>query len=154
MKKPDLGQTITILANLAVLAGVVALVVEIRANTVAVQAAAVQEGTNSSREYLLNIALDEDLSRIRQSGGTNLGELSEPEAYRFQLQSRGNWLYWQNLWIQRELGVFDERAWESTNTIFCSFVAQLGWRQDWENHRSVLDPEFVAIVEDCPGLSR
>ncbi len=142
---------LTLGANIAVLAGLVALVVEIRTNTAAVQAAAVQEGTNSSREYLLNIALDEDLSRIRQTGRMNLEELSEPEAYRFYLQSRGNWLYLQNMWIQTELGVFDERAWESTNKIICSFFTQLGWRQDWENHRSVLDPEFVALAEDCPG---
>ena len=143
---------LTLGANIAVLAGLVALVVEIRTNTAAVQAAAVQEGTNSSREYLLNIALDEDLSRIRQTGRMNLEELSEPEAYRFYLQSRGNWLYWQNLWIQRELGILDERAWQSTNRITCSFVAQLGWRQDWEDHKSVLDSEFVALVEDCPAF--
>lgn len=33
MKKPDLGQTITILANLGVIAGIVALVIEIRQNS-------------------------------------------------------------------------------------------------------------------------
>jgi len=102
---------LTLGANLAVLAGLVALVVEIRTNTAAVQAASVQETVSSSREYLLNIALDEDLSRIRQTGAMNLDELSESEAYRFNLQSRGNWLYMQNVWIQKELGVLDERAW-------------------------------------------
>ena len=151
MDNDRLNRWLTLGANLAVLAGLVALVVEIRTNTAAVQAASVQEAVNSSREYLLNIALDEDLSRIRQTGQMNLDELSEPEAYRFNLQSRGNWLYMQNVWIQRELGVLDERVWESTNKVICSFVAQLGWRQDWQNQKPALDPEFVALTEDCPG---
>ena len=141
----------TLGANIAVLAGLVALVVEIRTNTAAVQAAAVQEGTNSSREYLLNIALDEDLSRIRQTGRMHLEELSEPEAYRFYLQSRGNWLYIQNVWIQRELGVLDESIWESLNKIICSMLSRPGWRQDWENHKPVLNHEFVALAESCSG---
>ncbi len=81
----------------------------------------------------------------------NLDELSEPEAYRFFLQSRGNWVYIQNVWIQRELGVLDERAWESLNKIICSMLAQPGGGQDWENHKSVLNPEFVALAESCSG---
>ena len=151
MDNDRLNRWLTLGANLAVLAGLVALVVEIRTNTAAVQAASVQEAVNSSREYLLNIALDEDLSRIRQTGEMNLDELSEPEAYRFNLQSRGNWVYMQNVWIQRELGVLDERAWESLNKIICSMLAQPGGRQDWENHKSVLNPEFVALAESCSG---
>ncbi len=78
MDNDRLNRWLTLGANLAVLAGLVALVVEIRTNTAAVQAASVQEAVNSSREYLLNIALDEDLSRIRQTGRMNLEELSEP----------------------------------------------------------------------------
>ena len=69
------------------LAGLIALVVELRTNTAAIQAASVQESVNSSREYLLDIALDEDLSRIRQTGGANYDDLSESEAFRFRLQS-------------------------------------------------------------------
>ena len=152
MNTDRLNRWLTLAANLAVLAGLVALLVEIRTNTAAIKAAAVQESVNSAREYLLNIALDEDLSRIRQIGGMNFEELSELEAFRFDLQSRGNWLYFQNVWIQRDLGVIDERAWESVSGIVCSFVPQPGWRQDWENHKSVLDPEFVVLVEDCPGF--
>jgi len=146
-----LNRWLTLGANLAVLAGLVALAVEIKTNTAAVKAASVQEAVNSSREYLLNIALDEDLSRIRQIGMVNLDDLSEPEAYRFNLQSRGNWLYLQNVWIQRELGVLDERAWESLNKIICSMLSRPGWRQDWENHKSVLNHEFVALAESCSG---
>ena len=136
-------------ANLAVLAGLIALVVELRTNTAAIQAASVQESVNSSREYLLDIALDEDLSRIRQTGGANYDDLSESEAFRFRLQSRGNWLYHQNVWIQRELGVIDERAWGSRYRIICSLLAQSGWRQDWENSKSVFDPKFVELTEEC-----
>ena len=149
MDTDRLNRWIALGANLAVLVGVIALVVELSTNTAAIQAASVQESENSSREYLLNIALDEDLSRIRQTGGVNYAELSESEAFRFRLQSRGNWLFYQNTWIQRELGVLDERAWDSRIKIMCSMLAQPGWRMDWANHKSILNPKFVELIEEC-----
>ena len=149
MDTDRLNRWIALGANLAVLIGVVALVVELRTNTAAIRAAAVQESVNSSREYLLNIALDEEFSRIRMAGATNYSDLSELEAHRFWLQSRGNWLFHQNVWIQWQLGVTDERAWNTRLRIICATLAQPGWRLDWENHRSVLDPKFVETAEDC-----
>lgn len=140
---------IAIGANLAVLVGLIALIVELRTNTAAIRAAAVQESVNASREYLTNIALDEELSRIRFEGGTNFAELSDLDAFRFRLHSRGNWLFHQNVWIQRELGVIDERAWQSRLRIICGNLAAPGWKQDWENHKPVLDPEFVELAEEC-----
>lgn len=149
MDTDRLNRWITLGANLAVLAGVVALVVGLQTNTAAIWASSVQESVNSSREYLLNIALNEDLSRIRQTGEGNYSGLSESEAFRFRLQSRGNWLFHQNVWIQRDLGVIDEGAWVSRYKIICSILADPGSRQDWENHRAVLDPTFVELAEDC-----
>jgi len=150
MNTERLNSWLNLGANLAVLAGLVALVIEIRTNTAAVQAASVQEAANASREYLTNIAMDEDMSLIRRAGAENLDNLTEDEAFRFFLHSRGNWLYMQNVWIQRGLGVLDDRAWQSVQRIFCDMLQQPGWSQDWVNHREVLDADFVAVVEDCP----
>ena len=152
MNTDRLNRWLTLGANLAVLAGLVALVVEIRTNTAAIQAASSQEAVNASRQYLLDISLNEELSRIRQEGGQDLGKLSNGESFRFFMQSRGKWPYLQNVWVQNELGVLPSRVWESTNKIICSIVAQPGWRQDWISHRTVLDPEFVGIVESCDGF--
>ena len=152
MNTDRLNSWLTLGANIAVLAGLFALVVEIRTNTAAVQAASSQEAVNASRQYLLDISLDEELSRIRQEGGQDLGALTSAESFRFFMQSRGNWIYLQNVWVQNELGVLPGRVWDSTNKIICSIVGQPGWRQDWNSHRPVLDPEFVALVESCDGF--
>jgi hypothetical protein len=149
MDTDRLNRWLTLAANLAVLAGLAALVVEIRTNTAAIQAASVQESVNSSREYLLNIALDEELSRIRLAGAGDYEGLSDLDAFRFHLQSRGNWLFHQNVWIQRELGVIDERAWETRMQIICSTLAEPGWRQEWEYNKPVLNPGFVRLAEGC-----
>ena len=149
MQADRFNRWIAIGANLAVLAGLVALIVELRTNTAAIRAAAVQESVSASREYLTNIALDEELSRIRLAGGSNYADLSELDAFRFRLHSRGNWLFHQSVWIQRKLGVIDERAWESRLRIICGSMAEPGWKQDWENHKPVLDPEFVKLAETC-----
>ena len=149
MDTERLNRWIALGANLAVLVGLVALVVELGTNTAAIRAASVQESVNSSREYLLNIALNEDFSRIRQTGSDNYTDLSESEAFRLGLSMRGSWLFHQNVWIQRELGVIDERAWGSRYKIICGIFTNPGLRQDWEHHKLVLDTKFVELVEGC-----
>ena len=88
MDTDRLNRWLTLGANVAVLVGLVALVLEIRTNTAAIQAASVQEITSGTREALLTIASDRELSRIVRIGASDRSALDEDEAYRFLLFSR------------------------------------------------------------------
>jgi hypothetical protein len=63
MKKIDLGQTIAILANVGVIAGIAFLAFELRQNTQAVELASAQTYLTGGSELDLRIATDTDLAR-------------------------------------------------------------------------------------------
>ena len=150
MDTDRLNRWLTLGANVAVLVGLVALVLEIRTNTAAIQAASVQEITSGTREALLTIASDRELSRIVRIGTSDRSALDEDEAYRFLLFSRQRWLFFQGIWTQRRLGVLDDQVWGAYERAICNVLRDgAGDRAEWPNHRNVLDSEFVAMIEEC-----
>lgn len=64
MKKIDVGQMITIIANVGVIAGIVFLGIEIRQNSSIARASAFQENVRSLVDFRQNIAESEDLARL------------------------------------------------------------------------------------------
>ena len=136
---------------IAVVVSLVLLFYEVRENTVAVRANTTQQIMDSSRQFLLDIALDEELTRITIAGREDLSNLTAIEMERFRGYMRGNWLFLQNIWIQNTLGVIDPRVWTTYEGIFCEiFAGQLGTMRLWsaeKNHG--FDPEFVAHVDRC-----
>ena len=149
MDSTKLNSWLTLGANIGVILGLLLLVVEIRQNTAASRAQTAQAIIDSSRNFLVGIAMDEDFARIRAAGGQDASSLSDSDAYRFGAYSRGNWLYFQNVWIQWTLGVVDDRIWWTMREIICEIQSNPGNLQEWEKHRGVLDPEFVGIVDSC-----
>jgi hypothetical protein len=146
-----LNSWLTLAANIGVLVGLLLLVVEIRQNTAASQAQTAQAIIDSSRNFLVGIAMDEDFARIREAGQSDISSLSDSDAYRFAAYSRGNWLYFQNVWIQWTLGVVDDRIWWTIKEIICEIQSQPGNLEEWAQHRGVLNQEFVEIVDSCTG---
>ena len=149
LKLSDLAQVAEIVAALGVIASLIYVGAELKANTAMVRAATVHAITTSSRDVLVDVALDEDFARIRQMGEADRSSLTEAEAFRFFQFSRQNWLYFQSVWIQHNLDVVDDRAWESYRRIFCGIISRPGNREEWPEHRPALDPDFVAEVEAC-----
>ena len=145
----QVAQVAEIIAAIGVIVSLLFVGFEVRKNTSIVNASAVQAITTSSREVLLNVALDEDFARIRRLGEEDLSQLDEDEAYRFFQFNRQNWLYFQSVWIQVELGVMDERAWASYERIICRLIELPGNRADWSNHIDAMDPAFRDLVEAC-----
>jgi len=144
-----LNSWLTLVANIGVLLGLLLLVVEIRHNTAASQAQTAQAIIDSSRNFLVGIAMNESFARIRESGESDITNLSDSDAYRFGAYSRGNWLYFQNVWIQWTLGVVDDRIWWTMKEIICEIQSQPGNLEEWEQHRGVMNEEFAKIVDSC-----
>ena len=91
MKKIDLGQTITILANMGVIAGIVFLGIEIRQNQQSLdeanainRALALREAQNDFSTFRTTLVQDEQLTEI-WTRGLRDEELSEVEEARFAL---------------------------------------------------------------------
>jgi hypothetical protein len=150
LNSDKLNRWLTLGANIAVLVGLAALVLEIRTNTAAIYANSIQEITTGTRETLLTVASDKELSRIVRIGAVDRSALDEDDAFRFALFSRQRWLFFQGIWTQRRLGVLDDQGWGAYERVICTeLLIRRGNREEWPNHAGILDPEFVRVVEAC-----
>lgn len=149
MDSSKLNSWLTLAANIGVLLGLLLLVVEIRQNTAASKAQTAQAIIDSSRDFLVEIAMDEEFALLRETGHLDTEELSEVDAIRFTAYSRGNWLYFQNVWVQWTLGVVDDRIWTTMRKIICEMQSKPGYLKEWEKHRVVMDEGFAEIVDSC-----
>ena len=145
----ELAQVAEVIAAVAVVISLIYVGIEVNENTSAVKAASIQEITASTREILIGVASNAELSRITRLGTVDRAVLTDDEAWRFTLFSRQRWLFFQGIWVQRELGVVDDDLWRAYQVIICGTNKSAGNRQEWPNHTAILDPRFVDWVEKC-----
>jgi hypothetical protein len=131
-----------------VIASLVFVGLEIRQNTQAAQAAAVQEATNVARQQVQMYALDPEANRISMIGGPNPDELSAEEwsRYRWMMVS----FFWgmQGLHSQWQLGVLPDEQWAAWHQVLCINIAQPGTQRVWSD-LGFYPPDFAAVVESC-----
>ncbi len=95
-----LNKWLTLVANFAILGGLVFLALEVQQNTKAVRSAAVQEATNVAREHPLMYVRDPDINRLAMA---DFGSLSEEDQRRRFWLARSFWLGMQGLYRQHQL---------------------------------------------------
>ena len=140
MEPRRLNELLTLIVNFGVIAGLIFLGLEIRQNTIATQASAIQESTNVARQQLLMLATNPDLVEL---GFKDLNELNEVEVARIYWAERSYWLGMQGLWRQWKMGVLPSEEWEMWNQIICNNYARSDfWPQ-------LLIPSFIELVESC-----
>lgn len=150
--KFDWKYALETLGIVAVVASLVLVAFELRQNTNAVRATAVQEATNVAREQILVLAQDPDLARI---AATPYGELNEIDRQRAFWTDRSFWVGMQGLYRQHVLGVLPSQEWSFWTRVVCSNYANV--EEDlWAGNSNVLAEDFVAFVERCgpeqPGV--
>jgi len=145
MKKIDLGQSIQILANLGVIAGIIFLGFELRQNNehLASQARLGQLGANVSR---IQIGLNNpDMADIAWRARTGDPPLSPAEENRYFEYALFTMLHWQWEYAEYQAGALGEvnaGAWR----LQASFSPI--WRKAWEMTLSRGDSEFVRFVNE------
>ena len=138
MKKIDVGQTLSILANLGVIIGIVFLAIEIRNTTTQTGTAALQENVARVVEWHRQIATDEATAEVYTSGLADFSDLSKVEQARFDALMRDFLLSVAMAIAVRDtvlVGVgayepppFEERALEGQ---LLQHLEQPGFRQWW-----------------------
>ena len=114
MSKVDLGQTVSILANLGVITGIVFLAIQVRQNQAALdqaneldRAAAVGAALDYYNDFRAMLAQDEQLNEIWSSPSTGR-ELTASETRRF-IRVCQNWFWIQATMYERFALLGDER---------------------------------------------
>ena len=148
MKKIDFGQTISILANIGVIAGIVFLAIEIRQNSEALGVQARMERQNWRRAVIARTVDNPELGRaLRKS---QAGETLTPDE-RFLLDEEILFriVNWEIVFNDVEAGLLDEEAivLAGWRTVFHEQFP--GMRAAWDRYKTgaAFSPEFVDFME-------
>ena len=139
MKKLDLGQSITILANVGVIAGIIFLAVELRQNNEFMAAEArfnrLSIHTSSGTLIVENPDLVEIWMRARNGDELTPGENFRLQTFIFRIFQNMNWTY---------LEAFEDIPLETWRKTLSDTYA----RDHWVTSKDELNSEFVQFMEE------
>jgi hypothetical protein len=149
-----LRRNLEIIGGLAVIVSLLIVAYEIRQNTTALQATAMQESTTILREQVMILATNPDLSRLIAS---DFEQLSSDEQRRVKWSSRSFWFGYQGQFRQWHIGLLPNEEWSTWFNIICvnyksnTGEAATGGSPLWPFVRPLLLPDFVNYVETNCG---
>jgi hypothetical protein len=121
---------------------------EIRQNTLASRAVAIQESTNTAREFIHMFAEDAEANRIMMLGRDDPDQLTEEERARYRWMVTSFLWGMQGLHRQWLLGVLPEEEWNSWNRVICGNMAYAGVQWVWDTSQQ-FTPSFRTVAEAC-----
>ena len=152
MKKLDLGQTITILANVGVIAGIVFLGYELRQNNENLLAESRFNHASQVVDFFNGLAADGELSAIliRAREGEHL---DAAEAFRLEqlyMAMITSWQWEYGEWSRNRIPAPTD-SWLSS-LAGCPGAGYPGVRQTWERTQGLWrDEQFVEFIEEGLG---
>ncbi len=147
MKKIDLGQTITILANIGVIAGIVFLGIELRQNNELLVVQAEMEMSNVRANTILADVIEQpELIELMLKDEQSLTEVERYRRLALGLRVLRNWQGRHRL-VQRGLLDPDEIGQDMSNT-YHREALNYGVPEAWERYRGVFPPDFVEFFEE------
>ena len=147
MKKVDLGQWIQILANLAVLTGIVFLALEARQLTISTQLAAAESYRATMKEMNLLVATNPDLAELirRRSNGE---ELAGVDGFRTFLVYMVVFDEFENAFFLLQDGILNDRYLQRLRqSINAMLLRDQGMQRAWQRSKGGRHPDFVAFVD-------
>ncbi len=148
MKKIDLGQTITILANVGILIGIILLLVELNQSSTMVRGQTRNEISSELVGLMSQVANNSELANLvyRADQGQ---ELTPEEMIQFNHRTISMIRYFENVHDQYRLGLYDEAEFETQREAWRNFYLSPATTAFWCGYRSTVSPSFR---EEIDGL--
>ena len=152
MKKIDIGQSISLFANIGVLIGIALLVFELRQN----RAMTAAEIRNSIAETTATLIRDEAMNTeiLELSSKGLAGEPLEPlEQNQFELFWSAYFRMWENANYQYRVGLYDEVEYEAQRRTWLRLLENPGLLQVWcsRRGRGAVSEPFAAEMDQQLG---
>jgi hypothetical protein len=146
MKKIDLGQTITILANIGVIGGILLLAYELRQNNIYLQEEARSSYFQNRLDATLLRGTDSDVARLWYWQSTD-EPLSELDRRRRDDLMMANFLSWQHDYQSVQRGTLDV-ADLSIAGIRGNWQNTPGIEETWKRRKVAFSPDFISWLEE------
>ncbi len=145
MKKLDLGQTIAIVANVGVIAGIVFLAVEVGQNTEMMRSQTRDSITEKQMAFSAWVIGSPELAAALTK---NLDDLSPSELAMINYHWAGSFRAWENSHYQYRRGLFEEEEFEPRRNTWRRGLRNPNVQAMWERRRDGYSPAFRAEIDE------
>ncbi len=148
MKKLDLGQIITILANVGVIAGIIFLGYEIRQGNQVARQEAYNAFTQEINNINLGIANNGELAQLlaRAGQGEQKDDFTPGEQLQIELLWIGLVRVWEGLYRSVQEGIADESSFDSLSSGVGPYGSRY-FQAFWPEIRNTVDEDFAVFFE-------
>ena len=148
MESDRLNRWMTLGANVAVLAGIALLIVELDQNHDTVRAQTRNEITQGELMLLGSMSGNRELSELLVTAGQG-GSLTEAERLMVNTQSESAFRLWQNVHYQGRHGLYDDEEFAKHIDTMRSVLSHSPWLvQHWCDTRQLYPSEFAAEIDN------
>lgn len=145
MSKFDVGQKITILANIGVIAGIVFLAYETRQNTSALKSAGAQN-IYDQIAAINELRMNPEYVSVIQKGNEQPENLTSIERVQYYAYVSNILHAWQNMYVQMREGAYPEESLDGWWQVLRENFQWPGFAEFWEESGYIFSPDFRAFV--------
>ena len=146
-----LERRLSLVANLAVVIGIIFLAAEMRQNTQLMQAQIRDSLTEKQMEYLGWVATNPELAEaLAKEAGGGRDALTSTEAYQIATWVGGQMREWENSYYQSQQGLFTAEDFEARTNRWRLVVSRDygdAFRRFWEVWREAFSPDFRGQID-------
>lgn len=147
MRKLDLGQTITVLANVGVIVGIIFLVLELQQNNQQLELQSYQAWVDANMQINAQMS-DPERSKILALGYVDPKDLSQETFIAFAMINTSVMQMAQSTNFLYESGSLSPALWESEMNRAAAILSLPGAQAWWNaGGRTQLSPEFAQLIE-------
>ena len=142
-----IGAIAELLGSLVVVLTLIFLAVQLRANSVMIKNATLQNSSNAISEWARQLAENPDLYRIYRTGLVDDSALSNEDRGRFDLVLFQAFNSISNIYEQYDNGGLERERWKSELNMFGANYNTPGGRASWERQKFMLTLNFQEEVK-------
>lgn len=145
MQKIDLGQSLSILANLGVLIGILLLVYELNQNRQMMEAQT-RNDLSDGLTNAISLFTDRQIAELmlRGNSGDELSDVDREQlGYVLSIQFR----YYENVHYQYRQGLFDEVEFDAQRLIWRNLFTEKYRAEYWCRQKGTYSPDFAAEID-------
>ena len=150
MKLSTINESISIIANIGVIASIVFLRLEMRQNTSMIKSQTRDAMTEKQMQFYEGLIENEDIAEFWQKArnAPNTLEDNPTDRWRWQFYWLTQPRMWENEWYQYQQGLFDEGEFISRLDLWERVVSIPIYKEYWESVSYSFSPSFRVALDE------
>ena len=152
MSIQDWGAIGEIIGGIGVIATLIYLAIQIRANTTATKGSTENAILRDGRDLLTSTFKDRESAELFLKGSSDFSALDDVERAMFTNQVAPHFLFWYDAFSQNRKGLVSQELWETFERDIPGFFANPGFHDAWGLIRNSFPADFQDYVDKLAAI--